>query len=150
MFRRRKVVQIGSQSKDSEPAPTLSAVLPRSGRRRPKGALGMHMTKRSAAALAGVVAALAIAVPIADAGAATTPGTYPGFSFYEVPRFVVDPPVGSVAVAIGPTVINDVFNGATVVQSVNGAAYSSVIGSPDLRRAPGRRDESVRKRGNTQ
>jgi hypothetical protein len=90
----------------------------------------MHTTKRSAAALAGVVAALAIAVPIADAGAATTPGTYPGFSFYGMPRFVVDPPVGSVAVAIGPTVINDVFNGATVVQSVNGAAYSSVIGSP--------------------
>jgi hypothetical protein len=38
--------------------------------------------------------------------------------------------VGGMAFAHGPTVINDVFNGATVVQSVNGAAYSSVIGSP--------------------
>jgi hypothetical protein len=47
-----------------------------------------------------------------------------------VPLSFVDPAVGSVAVAIGPTVINDVFNGATVVQSVNGAASSSVIGSP--------------------
>lgn len=62
--------------------------------------------KRSAAA-AALLGGLVIAAPIADAGAATT----------------------TVAFAEGPTVINDVFNGATVVQSVNGAACSSVIGS---------------------
>jgi hypothetical protein len=47
-----------------------------------------------------------------------------------VPPSFVDPSVGGMAYAHGPTVINDVFNGATIVQSVNGAAYSSVIGSP--------------------
>jgi hypothetical protein len=82
------------------------------------------------AAVTAVLGALAIAAPIADAGAATMPDTYPGFSLDGVPLFIVDPSAGSVAVAIGPTVINDVFNGATVVQSVNGAADSSVIGSP--------------------
>ena len=46
------------------------------------------------------------------------------------------PSVGSVAFATGPTVINDVFNGATVVQSVNGAACSSVIGSSRRRVFP--------------
>jgi hypothetical protein len=90
----------------------------------------MHSLKRRVAAVTAVLGALAIAVPIADAGAATTPVTYPGFLFYGVPLSFVDPSIGSVAFAKGPTVINDVFNGATVVQSVNGAAYSSVIGSP--------------------
>ena len=90
----------------------------------------MHSLKRRVPAVTAVLGALAIAAPVADAGAATAPGTYPGFSFHGVPLSFVDPAVGSVAVAIGPTVINDVFNGATVVQSVNGEAYSSVIGSP--------------------
>ena len=38
--------------------------------------------------------------------------------------------VGFVGVAIGPTVIGSVFNGATVVQVDNGPAGSSVIASP--------------------
>jgi hypothetical protein len=90
----------------------------------------MHSLKQRVAAVAAVLGALAIAAPIADAGAATTPGTYPGFSLDGLPLSFVDPSVGGMAFAKGPTVINDVFNGATVVQSVNGAAYSSVIGSP--------------------
>jgi hypothetical protein len=91
-----------------------------------------------------VLGALAIAAPIADAGAATTPATYPGFSlpafaslpaFYGVPLYgaalsFVYPSVGGLAFAKGPTVINSVANGATVVQIVNGAAGSSIIGSP--------------------
>jgi hypothetical protein len=89
----------------------------------------MRLAKRSAAA-AALVGALVIAAPIAGAGAATTPGACPGFSLDGVPWSFVAPSVGSVAFARGPTVINDVFNGATVVQSVNGAACSSVIGSP--------------------
>jgi hypothetical protein len=93
-------------------------------------ARGMHPSKRGVAAVIAVLGALAIAVPIADAGAATTSGTDPGFSLYGAPLSVGDPAVGGMAFAKGPTVINDVFNGATVVQSVNGAAYSSVIGSP--------------------
>jgi hypothetical protein len=90
----------------------------------------MHSLKRRVPVVTAVLGALAIAAPIADAGAATTPGTSPGFPFYAVPLFVVDPSVGGTAVAEGPTVIDDVFNGATVVQSVNGPAYSSVVGSP--------------------
>ena len=90
----------------------------------------MHSLKRHVAVVAALLGALAIAAPIADAGAATTPGTYPGFSFHGVPLSFVDPAVGGMAFAEGPTVINDVFNGATIVQSVNGPAYSSVIGSP--------------------
>jgi hypothetical protein len=88
----------------------------------------VRLAKRSAAA-AALLSALVIAAPIANAGAATTPGACPGFSFEGVPLSFVAPSVGSVAFAKGPTVINDVFNGATVVQSVNGAACSSVIGS---------------------
>jgi hypothetical protein len=63
-------------------------------------------------------------------------GTLPslaGFTFPTasgVPLSFIGPSVGFVGVAIGPTVINSVFNGATVVQVVNGPAGSSVIGSP--------------------
>jgi hypothetical protein len=89
----------------------------------------MHSLKQRVAAVAAVLGALAIAAPIADAAAATTPATYPGFSLDGLPLSFVDLSVGGMAFAKGPTVINDVFNGATVVQSVNGAACSSVIGS---------------------
>jgi hypothetical protein len=47
-----------------------------------------------------------------------------------MPLSFVGPSIGFVGVAIGPTVIGSVFNGATVVQVVNGPAGSSVIGSP--------------------
>jgi hypothetical protein len=98
------------------------------------------------AAVAGALGALAVAAPVADASAATTP-TFAGFhlpaltaapaltgfhlpAFTPAPLSFIGPSVGFVGVAIGPTVIGSVFNGATVVQVVNGPAGSSVIGSP--------------------
>jgi hypothetical protein len=90
----------------------------------------MHPLKRRVAAVTALLGALAIAAPIAGAGAATTADTYPGFSLNGVPPFFVDPSVGVMGYAIGPTVIDDVFNGATVVQSVNGPADSLVVASP--------------------
>jgi hypothetical protein len=110
----------------------------------PKEVTGMHRSKRSLATVTAVLGALAIAAPIADAGAATTPGIYPGFSLpafatvpafyggplYRVPLSFAYPSVGGMAFAKGPTVINSVANGATVVQIVNGAAASSIIASP--------------------
>jgi hypothetical protein len=80
--------------------------------------------------LAGVAAVLAIAAPIADASA-TTPAASPGFplpAFAGVPPSFVGPPAGSMAVAVGPTIIGAVFNGPTVVQVTNAPA-SSVVGS---------------------
>jgi hypothetical protein len=100
----------------------------------------MHLRKRHAAAAAGVLSALAVAAPIAGGGAATRPTAFPAFAplpafsswpaFHPVPLSFVGPSIGFVGVAIGPTVIGSVFNGATVVQVVNGPAGSSVIGSP--------------------
>jgi hypothetical protein len=78
----------------------------------------MHTTKRYVAALTGVVAALAIAAPITDASAATTPAAFPG----------------SEAAAVGPTLIGSVFNGATVIQVVNGPAEDVVRGTPTIGR----------------
>jgi hypothetical protein len=102
----------------------------------------MHLTKRLAA-LAGVVGALAIAAPIAEASTAPTLGAYPGFSYpgFSLPDFAswpvsawvptfVEPPVGAALYSRGPTVINDIFNGATVVQVANGPTYSAVVASP--------------------
>ena len=90
----------------------------------------MHQLKRRVVAVSALLGALAIAAPIAGAGAATTADTYPGFSFDWVPPFFVEPSAGGLGYAIGPTVIDDVFNGATVVQSVNGPADSLVVASP--------------------
>jgi hypothetical protein len=87
-----------------------------------------------------VLSALALGAPIADAGAATTPATDPGFSLpalLSLPGFAGVPPLSFVipsipgaSIARGPTVIGSVFNGATVVQVDNGTALNSVIGSP--------------------
>jgi len=71
----------------------------------------MDTTKRYAAALVGVVAALAIAAPITDASAATTPA-FPG----------------SGAVAVGPTLIGSVFSQGLVIQVVNGPTSDSISG----------------------
>jgi hypothetical protein len=93
----------------------------------------MNTTTRYAAALAGVAAALAIAAPIADASATTTPAAFPGFplpAFAGVPPSSVGPPAGSMAVAVGPTIIGAVFNGPTVVQVTTNGPASSVVGSP--------------------
>jgi hypothetical protein len=88
--------------------------------------------------VAAGLSALAIAAPIAGAGAATTPGVTAGFSwssfafpgFWGIPAYYVNLPVGATVYAKGPTVINDVFNGATVVLVTNGAANGSIAGSP--------------------
>lgn len=105
----------------------------------------MLIAKRCTAALAGVLGALALGAP--GAGAATLPtlaglpaftppsaASLPAFAplpaFAGVPGSFVGPSVGFVGVAIGPTVIGSVFNGATVVQVDNGPAGSSVIASP--------------------
>jgi hypothetical protein len=99
----------------------------------------MSLTKRSAAALASVVGALAIAAPITTAGAATTPAAYPGFDlsawaslwgFGGVPLSFVGPSGACVCFAKGPTVIDDVFNGGTTVVVSDGPAYGTVVGSP--------------------
>jgi hypothetical protein len=99
----------------------------------------MLLSKRSVAAVTAVLSAVALAAPIADAGAATaTPGPFPGFSlggFFSLPGFNVvvpafDFPVAGVPVARGPTVVDSVFNGATVVQVANGPTGSFVGASP--------------------
>jgi hypothetical protein len=101
----------------------------------------MRPSKRSLGAVTAVLGALAIAAPISSASAATTPGLLPGWptpgtaSAFDwsafVPNYAGAPWsfTGS-SYAHGPTVVNDLFNGATVVQVVNGGAASSVLGSP--------------------
>jgi hypothetical protein len=97
----------------------------------------MHSWRRRGAAVAAVVGALAVAAPIGGAGAATMPGLPAGFSlpafsfpgFYGVPFYSVALPLPADATvyAKGPTVVNDVFNGATVVIVTNGAALGSIV-----------------------
>jgi hypothetical protein len=97
----------------------------------------------------GVIAALAIGAPVAEASAAT-PFHMPAFNapafhlpaianlpavgalpaFHGSPLSFVGPSVGSVGVAIGPTVIGSVFNGGTTVVVSTAPAAGSVIGSP--------------------
>jgi hypothetical protein len=96
----------------------------------------MHRSKRLAGATAAL-AALAIAAPIAQAGAATLPATLPaswaGLTWPAFPWGTANFPTetyGAGVVARGPTVINSVFNGATVVQVVVGPASSIVTASP--------------------
>jgi hypothetical protein len=97
------------------------------------------------ATVTAVLSALALAAPIAGAGAETTPGPSAGFSLpalfsLSLPGFaaplsldipaVVIPSIPGAAFSKGPTVVGSVFNGATVVQVDNGTALNSVIGSP--------------------
>jgi hypothetical protein len=108
----------------------------------------MRLSKRSVAAVTAVLGAVAIAAPITSASAATTPGLLPGWGTpgtlpvwdmsalsnlpgYSLPDFTGAPwSFTGASYAHGPTVVNDLFNGATVVQVVNGGAASSVLGSP--------------------
>jgi hypothetical protein len=99
----------------------------------------MLPSKRTLAAVTAVLSALALAAPIADAGAATTSGPDPGFSlsalfsqlgFVGVPPSFDFTPIAGVPVTKGPTVVDAVFNGATVVQVANGPTDTVVGASP--------------------
>ena len=108
-----------------------------------------RMTRRAVSA-AGVITALAVAAPLAQASAATPVvplppsalaalgslpafGSIPGLgslpAFDPVPLSFVGLPIGA-GVAIGPTVIGDVFNGGTTVVVSNSPAVGSTNGSP--------------------
>jgi hypothetical protein len=102
--------------------------------------------KRHTVSATGVIAALAIAAPVAEAGAATPAapaahtrafGGLPGLGgfgglpgFHPVPLSFVGPSVGFVAVAIGPTVIGSVFNGGTTVVVSTSPAQGNTVASP--------------------
>lgn len=99
----------------------------------------MLPSKRSVAAVTAVLSALALAAPIAGASAATTPALGPGFSlsaflsqfgFVGVPASFDITPIAGVPVSKGPTVVDSVFNGATVVQVANGPTESAIGASP--------------------
>jgi hypothetical protein len=89
-------------------------------------------TRRHAAAVAGVLSALALAAPIAGADAATTPAAFPTLgplpAFGSWPAFV-QAFSGAPVRFLGPPV-RCVFYCPTVGQTVNGSSYSSLIGSP--------------------
>jgi hypothetical protein len=74
---------------------------------------------RGRAALAGVIAALAIAAPVAGATAAT-------------PR-AVDPSGAQVSTVSGPILSADVFNGGTAIVTSPSSAVGIVVGSPSPR-----------------
>lgn len=75
-----------------------------------------------AVSMAGVITALAVAAPVAEANAATPALPLPALppvaglpAFTPAPLSFVGPAVGAVGVAIGPTVIGSIFNGGTTV-----------------------------------
>jgi hypothetical protein len=94
--------------------------------------------KRRTVWATGVVTALAIAAPVAEAGAQPLPalplpalpaaGALPAFK--PAPLSFVGPAIGGIGVAIGPTVIGDVFNGGTTVVVSTGPGLGNTIGSP--------------------
>jgi hypothetical protein len=68
-------------------------------------------TQRRAALLTGIIAALALAAPVAGAGAAT-------------------PSASPTAVANGPTLTADTFNGGTAIVTSPSSASGTVVGAP--------------------
>lgn len=101
----------------------------------------MSAIKRCAVSATGVVAALAMAGPVAGASAATP--TWPAVpplpalpslgslpAFQPAPLSFVGPSIGSIGVAIGPTVIGSVFNGGTTVCVSTVATACSTNASP--------------------
>jgi hypothetical protein len=91
--------------------------------------------RRIGALAAGVIAALAIAAPVAAASAATTRAVPPPAiatrpAVNPPPASSVEPSVAHGAVAIGPTLIGDVFNGGTTIVTSPSPAVGTVVGSP--------------------
>jgi hypothetical protein len=88
--------------------------------------------RRRAALATGVITALAIAAPGAQASAAASPALpASAIAGLRAPVSSVEHPVGRAAVAVGPTIIGSVFNGGTAVVTSPGPAVGSVVGSPD-------------------
>jgi hypothetical protein len=97
--------------------------------------------RRRAVWATGVVTALAIAAPVGEANAQPIPalplpaaGGLPALgglpAFTPAPLSFVGPAIGGIGVAIGPTVIGDVFNGGTTVVVSAGPGLGNTIGSP--------------------
>jgi hypothetical protein len=106
-----------------------------------KGRIGW--IRRRTVAAAGLMGAMAIAAPVAEASAATSPAfalppmpTLPALPAFHMPAFTpgslsfVGPAIGSIGVAIGPTVIGSVFNGGTTVCVSTVASNCSTNASP--------------------
>jgi hypothetical protein len=91
--------------------------------------------RRLAALATAVIAALAIAAPVAEASAAT-PHAVPVRAIASLPAAnpqppsSVEPSVDRAAVANGPTLIGDVFNGPTTIVTSPSPAVGTVVGSP--------------------
>jgi hypothetical protein len=105
----------------------------------------IRLLRRRFAWAAGVIAASAIAAPVAEASAQPIPalplsafGGWPGIgdlsAYTAVPDGFFGPGFGgpgyAVAVAIDPPVINSIFNGGTTVAIATGPAVANTIGSP--------------------
>jgi hypothetical protein len=96
------------------------------------------LLRKRAVWAAGVITALAIAAPVAEANADPTPalplpalpaiGSLPAFT--PAPLSFVGPSLAHVGAAIGPTVIGSVFNGGTTVVVSSAPAAGNTIGSP--------------------
>jgi hypothetical protein len=99
---------------------------------------GSDPLKRRTVWATGVVTALAIAAPVAEASADPTPalplpaaGALPALpAFTPAPLSFVGPSLAHIGAAIGPTVIGSVFNGGTTVVVSSDPAAGNTIGSP--------------------
>jgi hypothetical protein len=80
----------------------------------------------------GVIAAFAIALPVAEASAATPRAAPPPAraAFGPLPWTFVPGTVGGVLFVYGGLVYGDVFNGGVSAVDSTGPAYSVVIDSP--------------------
>jgi hypothetical protein len=76
--------------------------------------------RRSAAFATGVITALALAAPVAEASAATPHAGPVPATANSVAR----------AAVTGPTFVGDVFNGGTAIVTSPSAAVGTVVGSP--------------------
>ena len=91
--------------------------------------------RRRAALATGVIAALAIVAPVAEASAATSLAV-PQRAVASLravnppPRSFVEPSVARAGVAIGPTLTGDFFNGGTAIVTSPSPAVGMVVGAP--------------------